>query len=271
MTLLSIVIPCWKDIDLLERLLNSIHEKTEPPFEVIVVESDTPEIYERSKTIPEYKNVSQIISMPIDKEHDPPQVIGHNLAVEKGLEVAKGDYLAWMDDDVVVSKDWWAKMKSIFETDPKIGVMSPMMYPRWDQYVLTVHSLPDSLLKLEMVDSPQMQRVMDTRTPEYFDLPINVTEAVCKHYWGYKPEDLARWDYCFEGFIVMTRKCYEESGAYSRNPSGGQEVNISRGARKKGFRTVAANQVHFYHCDSYPECIGFGRAFRRRGGRKEVI
>jgi len=259
--MLSIVVPLWRDTDLLERLLASIKAKTEEPYEVIVSESETPEVYQlyKNKLAETFPNM-QIVSSP-------PQ--GHNIAVEKGLEVAKGDYVMWVDVDVIVSKDWWSKMKRIFESDPNIGIVSPMGYPRWDQYVLTIHGLKERMLKPELIDSPEMLRIVESREPEFFDLPINI--PFCQKYYRYGPEALARWDYAFEGFIVMTRRCYEENGAYSRNPSGGQEVNISRNARKKGFRIIAANNIHYWHCDSFPECIGMGRAYRRRGQRMEVI
>jgi len=244
----------WKDVDLLERLLNSIRAKTEGVFEVIVSESETPEVYKMEG----FKVVST-----------PPQ--GHNIAVEKGLEVASGEYLMWVDVDVIVSKDWWKKIRRIFETDERVGLVSPLQYPRWDQWVLTLHRVPPHLLKPELIDSEEMLRMVETREPEWFELGENMPAEICPVYYGYPKSALLIWDYAFEGFTVMRRECYEEVGAYAENPSRGTEVNISRNAGKKGWKVVCANRVHYWHCDSYPECLGFGRAFRRRGGRFEAI
>lgn len=253
--MLSIIIPLWLDVDLFERLLESIKAKTEGDYEVIVVESETQEVYKRFS---QYK----IVSTPAQ---------GHNIAVEKGLEVAKGNYLMWVDVDVVVSKDWWKKIKRIFETDEKIGIMSPLMYPRWDQYVLALHNVPQHLLKPELIDSEEMISLVESREPEFFDLPIALSDDLCKKYWGWPKAGLQQWDYGHEAFMIMSRKCYDDVGAYVKNPSGGTEVNISRNARAKGWRIIAANRVHYWNATpEFPQNY-YGRAYIRRGKRLEVI
>ena len=91
--------------------------------------------------------------------------------------------------------------------------------------------------------------------------------------YGWGCEALSRWDYSFEAHTIMRRVVYEEVGGYERNPSGGQEINISRNARARGWSVVCANRVHFwhYHKDVMDRSDYYGRSHSRRGGRYEEI
>lgn len=259
---LSIVLASWNDLELLQRCIYNLEIKANGFRHEVITVADPP--YEKTKEwLGKKLDIKAIYG-------DKPR--GHNYAIERGLEVATGDYIMWMDTDIVVSNNWWPKIKKILEADEKIGIIGPLSYPRWDQYIMTLHSVPTHLLREDKIDSNEMLKFVESREPEWFELGEGLPgEQWCKKYYGWPKGALLHWDYVFEGFIIMRRRVYEEIGAYTRNPSGGQEVNISRNARKKGWKIVCANRVHYWHCDKYPVCLGSGKASRARGGRYEEV
>lgn len=212
---LSICIPVWKDLDLLDRLLTSILEKTNGvKYEIVIAQSETPEItnYASDATGALHRIVKSGVEVVVH-ECEPR---GHNFAVDEALRVARGtEYLMFVDVDVVVSEGWWSGLQRIFDSETKAGVIGPIGYPRWDQFLLSMHGLPERILDVDLIDSLEMKTYRDRRTPEWFSLPVNESEVPLRdlqRQWGsWKHEDLSRWDYCVvEDRPVLIRKSIED-------------------------------------------------------------
>jgi GT2 family glycosyltransferase len=125
--LLSVVITSYtlnrlRDI---YSLLDSIKKQTYPNIEVIFV-------VERSRGL--YKKVKEYceeIGLPKFKILWNEGVLGASAARNLGIKSAKGEIIAFVDDDAVLFSDWAENMIKAYKNDSIIGVTGPV-YPLWE-------------------------------------------------------------------------------------------------------------------------------------------
>ena len=272
MAKVSIIIPAWKRPDVLNRCMRSVEYSLEgftdwQGFIVYEVTDDETKSY-----LSNLDNVKSWKTLEIG-----PEPRGHNNAMREGIAYSlkvnpDSEYLMWMDYDTMPSKNCIQRMLAIFESDEKIGVMSPMSYPRWDMLVLTVTEIPKALkdkLTDQYFDSPEMIGYMNSRQPEWFTLPMDETtwRTLGWYHWD-TVKKFEVWDYAFEAFMMIRRKCYDqlEPKAYYK---GCICPEISRLSRANGWKIVAANRVLYWHgdigCD--PNLPGYGPTVQIRGNK----
>lgn len=115
----SIVIPTYKRVDYLDRLLRSIEVQTFKDFEVIVVDDNSPNIIEYNPLIEKYKNIFKELRFITKKEN---RGAPHSRNI--GIKEAKYDLIALVDDD-----DEWLPLKlekqvEVFEkSNEKVGLV----------------------------------------------------------------------------------------------------------------------------------------------------
>lgn len=107
---ISIVILTRNRLDSLKRCINSIIENTVNTYEIIVVNNDS------NDGTKEYLNTSpKIVSVSLDKNYG---VAARNY----GIKIAKAQFIAQIDDDVTVFKNWDETMLQYFDNDSTIAV-----------------------------------------------------------------------------------------------------------------------------------------------------
>jgi len=125
--LISIVITSYtteriKDI---YELLDSIKMQSYPNIETIYVAEQTRELIKKISEYAEKNNISNVKVLFNDGEH------GLSAARNLGLKAAKGDIIAFVDDDVVLYPDWGEGVIKAHENDNVIGVTGPA-FPLWE-------------------------------------------------------------------------------------------------------------------------------------------
>ncbi|KAI7257078.1 hypothetical protein KC345_g10869 [Hortaea werneckii] len=114
MTLTSIIIPTYNGLGLLRSCVESIKAYTDSPYEIIVVDnasSDGTDAYCRASRL-------TFISLPENR--------GYPQACNLGLQLAAGDELLLLNNDVIVSDGWLANLKSALYSAPNIGIVGPV-------------------------------------------------------------------------------------------------------------------------------------------------
>lgn len=115
MPLVSVIITTHNRVHLLPIAINSVLWQTFKDFELIVVDDvssdDTPEI------IKDYENKGYLQGLRIENSE------GANHARNQGIKMAKGEYVAFLDDD-----DWWFPNKlerqvQIFNTNKDVVIV----------------------------------------------------------------------------------------------------------------------------------------------------
>lgn len=93
-------------------------------FEVIVVDNasidNTPEVVNRAQdTITNLRSARE-------------ERVGLSHARNKGIAVARGEFIAFIDDDAWPDKDWLKKLEEVFE-DPGVACAGGMVKPSWQK------------------------------------------------------------------------------------------------------------------------------------------
>jgi len=93
------------------------------PFEVVIVDNgsidDTPEVV-----------ASYVDRLPIRCVSQP--VPGLSNARNKGLNAARGRFILWTDDDVLLDEDWLASYLEAFREDPDVAIFGGRAVPRYN-------------------------------------------------------------------------------------------------------------------------------------------
>ena len=125
--LLSLVITSYTterlgDIyELLESVKNQIYKN----MEVIFVTERSQSLFEKVKAYAEEKAMPNMTVVFNDGEP------GLSVARNMGIQHAKGDIIAFVDDDVVLFPDWAEEMVKAHENESAIGVTGPA-FPLWE-------------------------------------------------------------------------------------------------------------------------------------------
>ncbi|BCV25495.1 glycosyltransferase [Gelria sp. Kuro-4] len=97
--LVSVVIPCWNNVEYTRRCVDSVFRNTEEPFELILIDNGSTD-----------GTASYFASL--QKQHTNVVVISNKLntgfayACNQGLAAAAGDYVVILNNDIVLSPNW---------------------------------------------------------------------------------------------------------------------------------------------------------------------
>lgn len=122
---ISVIIPTYKRNELLEKTLQSIVDNNFKQVEVIIIndclENDLSQIVKKF-----YNKLN--IKWFFNKEHSGPAS-----ARNFGVKYAQGNLIAFIDDDIVVSKNWLSNGRQIFAKNQDIvGVVGKTILPQND-------------------------------------------------------------------------------------------------------------------------------------------
>jgi GT2 family glycosyltransferase len=117
-SLVSVIIPTFNRKDDLLSCLNSLKNSTYPNLETIVVDNaSTDGTYDAVKQI--FPNVKMVRS---EKN------LGVTGGRNRGAIESRGDYLLFLDHDMIVDRRMIEELLKTLKTDPKIGVAGPVVY-----------------------------------------------------------------------------------------------------------------------------------------------
>lgn len=116
--LVSVITPTWKRHDLLlNRCVPSVEDQTFLVFEHVVV-SDGPD-----------EELADLLPDHVSYDYLPEHVPGHigNPARLRALEIAHGEYIAYLDDDDAYRPEHVALHVAALEADPEVGFSRSIM------------------------------------------------------------------------------------------------------------------------------------------------
>ncbi len=113
MSLISVIIPTYNRANVLSRAINSVLAQTYTNFELIIVDDGS---IDHTKKVVE-KFIDQRISyFKLDCNS------GQNTALNRGINIAKGEYISFLDSDDEWLPTFLEKLKKIIEEDEQIGL-----------------------------------------------------------------------------------------------------------------------------------------------------
>ncbi len=263
----SIVIPTYNRRDRLETCLNSIADINydKDRFEVIVI--DDGGVQNLQTLIDGLQNRFQIVLLT--QENTGPATARNN-----GVKIAKGEYIAFTDDDCTVAPDWLMALDRWFDKDPDCAVAGIALNGLEENVFSTASQLLIDYL-CEYYNSKDAEHSFGTSNnlafPRKLLLEIGGFDQSFPLSAAEDRELIDRW--CFNNHpmiyakdIIVTHFHKMNLKTYSQ-----QHLNYGRGAHRyhivralRGSGTVDVEPPRFYFdLLTYPlrQGIGFGKAF----------
>jgi glycosyltransferase involved in cell wall biosynthesis len=124
--LVTVAICTFNRAESLRRTLDSLVAMRVPSdvaWEVVIVNNNSTD--HTDNVIGEY-----VSHLPVKREFEPQT--GKCNALNRATDIAKGDYILWIDDDVVVDSGWLAAYVEAFRRWPEAAVFGGRITPRYD-------------------------------------------------------------------------------------------------------------------------------------------
>lgn len=115
--MLSIIAVVINNLEVTQRFISSIKQYTIEKYELILIDNGST----IKKAINYFKRVANIY-FRFDKKIDLAK------AWNKGISLSKGNYIAVVNNDIVVPPNWFEPLKEVFDTHNKAGMVSPITY-----------------------------------------------------------------------------------------------------------------------------------------------
>ncbi|TCP69689.1 glycosyltransferase family 2 protein [Baia soyae] len=213
LNLTSIVIPVHNQWPVTQMCLRSLFRHTRIPIEVIIVNNASTDVTEK-KLIKEFPTVKQIHNSYKN---------GFSASLNQGFRMAKGKYLATINNDTLPSHRWLANMLRVLKDRPLCGVTAPL-----SNYVL-----PDQYLQTDL------KRVKDIH-------------MFCKKF---NRQNLAKWKVSdrLSGFcLVFPRKIWNTVGEFDENYGMGyyEDIDFTYRVRLAGYKCMIAGDTYVHHFGS---------------------
>jgi glycosyltransferase involved in cell wall biosynthesis len=117
--------------------------------------------------------------LPLRLENEPQP--GHSNARNRAIDAARGEYIVWTDDDVVVDPGWLAAYADAFRRWPEAAVFGGRITPRYEPPVPKWIRETENLLKgpyavREFGDDVQLLSIFEDRLPFGANFAVRATE-----------------------------------------------------------------------------------------------
>lgn len=117
--LVSVIIPTYKRPDKIIEAIKTVKKQTYSNFEIIIVDDNDPESDYRKKTRAKVESYNNDELVYIENEKN----MGACAARNTGIDYAKGEYIAFLDDDDKWEKTKIEKQVKLIEKNHKLGLV----------------------------------------------------------------------------------------------------------------------------------------------------
>jgi len=102
---LSVIVPAVGNVDLTARCIASLRAHTRPPYEIILVDNGS---------TPDHAEALADLGADVYLRYD--RLLGYPAAINRGLEVAQGEYVCLLNNDTEVEPYWASRLIAVLET-----------------------------------------------------------------------------------------------------------------------------------------------------------
>jgi GT2 family glycosyltransferase len=115
--LVSIIIPHWNGIDVIKECLESLQKATYPNLEVIIVDNNSSD-----DSVNYIRKFFPKVIIFENKQNE-----GYAGGCNRGSEIAKGEYILFLNNDTVHQPNWIEPLVSLLKENPRIAAVQPKL------------------------------------------------------------------------------------------------------------------------------------------------
>jgi glucosyl-dolichyl phosphate glucuronosyltransferase len=123
---LTVGIPTWNRASLLGRTLSRLESLRVPAgveWELLVVDNNSRD--DTGAVLESFRDRLPLIPLFESRQ-------GRSWALNRALETATGEFVLWIDDDILVDREWLAEYHAAFLHHPDAGVFGGRIVPRFE-------------------------------------------------------------------------------------------------------------------------------------------
>ncbi len=143
--IISVILPVYNAEKYIEEAINSILEQTYQNFELIIINDGSTDT--SLSVINQYKKNNKVRIVTQENK-------GLIFTLNKGIDLAKGQYIARMDADDIAHPERFEKQISLFEANPSLGVCSASTENFGAETDITIRSADNDNLKVTLLFWP---------------------------------------------------------------------------------------------------------------------
>ena len=178
---LSVAISTWNRSNSLRRTLKSIADASVPPglvWEIIVINNNSTD--DTDRVIDSFAD-----RLPIRRLFEPIQGVAR--AKNTGAAAARGEFIIWTDDDVIVSRSWLTAYCQAFERSPNAILFGGPIRPVFDQPVphwleQGWQAVPSAFAAVDLGTNPVSLSALGSQIPYGANFAIRRAEQVKHRY-----------------------------------------------------------------------------------------
>ena len=217
--LVSIIVPCFNAFKYTKQCIESILQQTNISYELILINngsSDGTKEYFKilKKTLKSNKKLQKTTIIQSKKN------LGVAKALNLGISKSVGKYICYLNNDVIVTKDWLKKLVNVSKSDKKIGAVGTMFNDFKDKQIVKLAE-------------------KDTKVIDILAKTISI-----------KNSGKVRKAKTIHGLCMFIKKSvFKKVGLFNENfyPCFGEDIEFCERLKKNGFKLVDAMDVYIFH------------------------
>lgn len=233
---ISVIVPIHDAPGVTDRCLRSL-ERNSGDAEVILIDDGS-----------KLDQTREVIDCAVDRNswtlarHESAR--GHSLACELGAEMAKREYLCFLNSDTIVTPFSWAGMVKNLRADPYIGVVGPSTSRTSTQ-----------------------QKIRRAECCRIYWTDAQIDEFAFRHTTRYHDAPPVDMEYVGGFAFMVTRSAWKESGGFDPQLSNyGNEKEFCYRLRKQGYRILwtKSSYIHHFGESSFLQLFTHGQLYHQR-------
>lgn len=217
--LVSIITPVFNKLEFTKQMMDSVEMNTDDwPFELIIVDNASTDGTKEFIMNSNYKMQGQYIRN--EKNN------GFAIANNQGVKVAKGNFLLFLNNDVIVTKGWLSALMNVFQEEKAVGAVGARL----------IHPGRGTIQHAGVIEHK-------SGLPDhvYFNKPMD-----------YKPANIRKPMFAVTGACLLTPKTlYEELGGFDEAYwCGWEDMDYCQKVRQAGMNIIYEPKSLVYHYES---------------------
>ena len=200
---LSIITLTYNNLSYTKRFIESLYKYTQD-FELIIVDNGSTD-----GTV-EYLKTLNRVKLILNKEN-----LGFSKGNNQGIEIAEGEYIGFLNNDILLYPNWFEEIEKVFEKEEKVAFVSPVEI------------------------NPNFCNISDKNYLKKFQSNKQLT---------YRKS----FDECQIACAIVKRDILDKIGVFDEEytPAFFEDNDIKYRAIEAGYDTYVVNNVCFYHYSS---------------------